>query len=252
MARARVTCICSTCGAEFEKIKRGCYNRAAANSWEEWARENIDECPECYKKRRREEEAEKGLLVSYSVDQYAAKKGKLVFKALFSGNSYNRREELKAFGCKWDGSAWVINLPAFFEKDDADGKYGFTSEGKTLKERIENELGAKMIEHPSRSDISCALKCVLKAQVKEKEKQEELEELGQKPEYPHEFMELCSDKRWNGTVYGGKNKSVYLDGEKVELSAELAAEILKVQEERKTWKIKKDQILNKYMQGGML
>jgi len=50
MAKAVATCICKTCGNEFQvsTIKR---NRSEADSWESWAAANFDECPECRKAR---------------------------------------------------------------------------------------------------------------------------------------------------------------------------------------------------------
>lgn len=58
MARAIAICMCATCGTEFEKVafKR---NRTEADSWQEWAEANCDECPECYAKRMAQENAEK-------------------------------------------------------------------------------------------------------------------------------------------------------------------------------------------------
>lgn len=58
MARAIAICMCATCGTEFEKVafKR---NRTEADSWQEWAEANCDECPECYAKRMAQENAKK-------------------------------------------------------------------------------------------------------------------------------------------------------------------------------------------------
>lgn len=51
MAKARATCICAHCGAEFEvtAIKR---NRTEAESWETWAVDHYDTCPECWEKQK--------------------------------------------------------------------------------------------------------------------------------------------------------------------------------------------------------
>lgn len=58
MARAIAICMCATCGIKFEKaaFKR---NRTEADSWQEWAEANCDECPECYAKRMAQERAKK-------------------------------------------------------------------------------------------------------------------------------------------------------------------------------------------------
>ena len=58
MAKATVTCTCKTCGAEFTKFKT-CYNRAEAERYEEWAKLNYTECPECYYKRMAAENEKK-------------------------------------------------------------------------------------------------------------------------------------------------------------------------------------------------
>lgn len=55
MAKARATCTCKTCGATFirETIKR---SRSEADSWEAWAAENIDTCPDCYRAQQQKKE----------------------------------------------------------------------------------------------------------------------------------------------------------------------------------------------------
>lgn len=62
MAKARVTCRCATCGKEFtsEKI---CRNRTEADSYEAWASEHIDECPECRRIRIASEARERAELI---------------------------------------------------------------------------------------------------------------------------------------------------------------------------------------------
>lgn len=58
MAQARITLTCSCCGKSFDH-RHTCYNRSEANSYEEWARENITLCPDCYASSRRESEMER-------------------------------------------------------------------------------------------------------------------------------------------------------------------------------------------------
>lgn len=50
MAKGRAECTCKTCGAKFFKEK-DCYNRAEADQFETWARNNCEECPTCYRER---------------------------------------------------------------------------------------------------------------------------------------------------------------------------------------------------------
>lgn len=49
MARGEVRKICVECGNEFRTTKQF-FKRADAERWEQWAEQNIDTCPECYKK----------------------------------------------------------------------------------------------------------------------------------------------------------------------------------------------------------
>ena len=50
MARSKLTLTCQTCGQEFERITFN-RNRSDANKYDDWARENITECPDCYNRR---------------------------------------------------------------------------------------------------------------------------------------------------------------------------------------------------------
>ena len=49
MARAKITLTCSDCGETFEHI-HFCNNRRDADSYETWAKENVTQCPDCYRK----------------------------------------------------------------------------------------------------------------------------------------------------------------------------------------------------------
>lgn len=58
MAQARITLTCSCCGKSFEH-RHTCYNRREATSYEEWARDSITLCPDCYVAARRKAEMER-------------------------------------------------------------------------------------------------------------------------------------------------------------------------------------------------
>lgn len=49
MARVKINLICCDCGESFEHI-HFCNNRRDADSYETWARDNITQCPACYRK----------------------------------------------------------------------------------------------------------------------------------------------------------------------------------------------------------
>lgn len=95
MARAIATCKCNTCGKEFEKIAYK-YNSKQASEWEKWAEENIIECPQCYGKRMREEEAKKPFTIEFRIDTCIPA---VVLVAV--GNTYPHKEELKKAGYSW-------------------------------------------------------------------------------------------------------------------------------------------------------
>lgn len=54
MAKAIAVCTCTTCGKTFEKTSVRS-NRRDADSWEAWASNTFDECPDCYKLRKQQE-----------------------------------------------------------------------------------------------------------------------------------------------------------------------------------------------------
>jgi DNA-directed RNA polymerase subunit RPC12/RpoP len=54
MAKVEITLKCSECGKEFVHTNYK-QSRKLADSYEEWAKDNITVCPECYKKAIREE-----------------------------------------------------------------------------------------------------------------------------------------------------------------------------------------------------
>lgn len=60
MAKATIEIRCAECGAIFTHSKT-CYNREQANSYEEWAKDNITICPECFKAQKAAEKLSKIL-----------------------------------------------------------------------------------------------------------------------------------------------------------------------------------------------
>lgn len=57
MSIARIPLTCRSCGKAFE-ARSTQRNTAEARSWEAWAREHMDTCPECYAREKREKELE--------------------------------------------------------------------------------------------------------------------------------------------------------------------------------------------------
>lgn len=237
MAQAYIICTCTTCGKEFTKTKT-CKNRSEADSFEKWAKENIDTCPDCYKKIRRKQEAEKGLLVEYTIDLDAAYHGKLCEVAVFSGDTYNQRAKLKDFGCKCSFGQWRYLFPVTPE----------VNKDTEMEARIESELGAKKTGYNRyERQFKDALKIIDAYNKKMEEKQKELDALGEKPSLPEEFVSLRNGRKWNGTIYGyNADKSVYFDGEKTAISSDLAKKVTAAMEQKKQWSDRKNEIEKKY------
>lgn len=59
MAIAKIEIICKKCGKKFEHRATKA-SRREADSYEAWARDHIDTCPECYRTETREAETRKG------------------------------------------------------------------------------------------------------------------------------------------------------------------------------------------------
>ena len=58
MARVKIECTCKVCGEKFTHIKTK-YNREQADSYEEWAKEHITICPDCFRRNETETEINK-------------------------------------------------------------------------------------------------------------------------------------------------------------------------------------------------
>ena len=95
MARAIATCKCASCGKEFKKIAYK-NNSAQAYEWKKWAEENIIECPQCYSKRMRAEDAQKPFTIEFRVDTYAP-----AVVLVATGNTYPHKDALKEAGYSW-------------------------------------------------------------------------------------------------------------------------------------------------------
>lgn len=105
MARADAHCKCEICGTEFIKYK-DCYNRRDADQYEEWAAKNITVCPDCYAKRRTEKKKTDPIRAKLAFDtKQVYPQGVRMWFAITSDNAYQRKEELKSAGFKWDGDA---------------------------------------------------------------------------------------------------------------------------------------------------
>lgn len=224
MAKAKVTCTCKYCSSEFVKETTKS-NRREADSWESWALVNYDECPSCYGKRMREEEASKPVSASIKLDPY----NKLLIIVL-SGNTKLVKDELKAIGYRWG-------------EEPMSGFFGFMSMARprfcwqksVSPEKIddvEEELKSAGIKYTiDISDIDLiAYRDKLNRERKAEEERKEAISKLEKPIRP----ECYPAGKWNGRFYGSARSgySIYVDGQKTTISAERKSEIEEYIEKR--------------------
>ena len=92
MAQGEVRCTCKVCGTEFRKTKK-CRNTKEAASWEEWAKDIFDLCPECYKKKQDEIKAKQPLVLKMRLEPYNLK-APVVFA--FDGGTKQFKDRIKS------------------------------------------------------------------------------------------------------------------------------------------------------------
>lgn len=70
MSIAIIKCVCKTCGKSFE-VKKECFCKAAAESYESYAEDYFSECKYCYAARVNKENAEKAsvLIAKYNLPE---------------------------------------------------------------------------------------------------------------------------------------------------------------------------------------
>lgn len=234
MAIARVTLTCSKCGKQFEVTAKK-RNRRECDSFEAWAADNIDTCPDCRKKEyaaeKEKERKEIGLVCQLRL---AAMNRQYPFAFVFDGDTKPHKDAIRELG-----AVWTDYYPTTFLNDVFRGSTWKTwviwadeKNMPTVGEKIEKNLGIKITV-----DIDpIAMAAYQSRKKKNAENQEKINkkiaELGEKPEYPEEFCSLRGNKRWNGKIYGKKgNRTVYLDGEKINVSDDLAQQIESAQKD---------------------
>lgn len=246
MAIARAICTCVKCGTTFEKTatKR---NREDADRWVEWARQTFDECPACYGKRMREEEAQKPLTIEVKLDPYAQM---LYFVA--TGNTFPHKDDLKECGYRWD-------------EEPCSGLFGLFSTSKPkkvwkkavkfdefasdrMKEELEKakDLGADVVISISEIDMQAGME-VYRKKTKEKEaaeKESAVKEAAkaalERPVRP----DFIPDGYWNGKIYGKEKYGYYIfiENKRCDISSEQRDEILEYQQKKDDYRAKIEEI----------
>lgn len=263
MAKATATCTCKFCGNTFIRTTTRA-NRRDADSWVEWAKANFDVCNACYAKQAAEKEKAKGLIAKVRLgDPYNEKMD--VFFVLF-GDTYPLKEDLKAIGCRYtddypeDESTLGSTLFYGMSAKTPMKRWAIHCLFEEGKEKVQKltDLGFKVVypgqeaqmmwahvhaEAAAQKDAKRAEEAAAAAEEKA-EKQKKLDELGPIPAWPEDILSIWpAGARWNGKFYGRAGRySVYLGGEKVDLSDTQKEEMEKTSEARAAWWKRKEEI----------
>ena len=258
MARATAVCTCRECGNTFEKWTTK-HNRREADAWEEWARQNFDLCPDCYKAQKQEESKALGLVAEARLDDTAALlKGAAEVVIVIVNGGYERKDELKAAGYRWtedfpasrksgpagllldivggpETKMWAKRMPladlaaAVEEIQVMGGKIKLPSEGEQAGYADALRYGQKKAAEKSAAAAEAEAKVAAA-----------LEALGPCPEYPEDVAAILAAGRWNGKIYGRRgNWSIYISGDKQALTDAQKEALVATQEARQEWRAKK-------------
>lgn len=228
MAMVEITCTCATCGKDFLHRKK-LYNRREADKYEEWAKYNVDECPDCYRERIREKRNSEPMIINLEILNYVNKaNGNIQVKLYITGGSYPHKDKLKEAGYKFDGLHWYEVV-----------QYNENNVNHAIQKA--EDLGAKFIKKEENGQVSSvstyALKDAQHEHIKWKRKKELLSLIK-----PPDIPEILKDRRWNGKFYGKDNNVVYLGNQKITLYDDTVSELTKYLEEKKQYNKNFDQV----------
>lgn len=246
MAQARVYCTCKKCGAEFEKVATK-HNRREADSWEEWAKNYFDLCPDCERQAKKEREKAKGLIVEFRLDSNTAMlQGEFSCVAVVTNCGYEYKEQLKALGYRW-----VSNVPRRHPGELGNALYDGQKcwakrvgrDGTTAAYNEIVALGAKCVvpsDYEKQQYADLLSEGAEKAAIRRERDAAALVLLGPKPEYPQDVAAIFAGGRWNGKIYGRPgNWSVYIDGEKRAMTNAQKQAMEEIDRARAEWEARK-------------
>lgn len=212
MAIATATCTCEKCSKRFEvRVTRR--NRADANSFEEWAAENITVCPDCKQaeKDAAAEAAANKALAPYTLPALDGTPKQIAWAEKLRKSRL--LAWLKELGEDVEESAiqWVLNRHAdarwWIDHRDADTM--------SLLEEVAAEYQAEVLATDDEKAARAA-----EEQARLERIQRELDALGPIPAWPESVAEKWpKGATWNCKIYGGKGrKAIYLSGDKIALT----------------------------------
>jgi uncharacterized Zn finger protein (UPF0148 family) len=225
MAIARATCTCATCGETFEKRaeKR---NRREADSWEQWAVENYDECPKCYGASLRQADVERGLVLSVRLYPFGKE---MRVQLTFVGDTYPHKDNIKRIGRYHFEYVEPANIKEILSMSSAQRCWTKIVSLDDMDAEIEKAkgIGATIDDDITPHQLQEAI--LINKEMKKLEEEREAEEAKAKETAEQAKPEIIRNKFWNGKVYGKAGKyRVYLDNKETYITDAQADEL-------KTW-----------------
>ena len=176
-------------------------------------------CKECYLKQKREAEKAAGLQFCYFYTSEIDKEtGSPLAVVWFFGDTMPHKDQIKELGYRWSD---ITSFVGHF--CDCRMAWSLFVDEDLLNTKIDQakSIGATIIDPKALGPDACAIsewnyRMALKEQIHWKEIAEKKAAIP-KPQIP----EILKGHYWNKKIYGKSgNRSIYLDGEKVEISDE--------------------------------
>ena len=193
-------------------------------------------CSECYKKQKQEENAKLGLLIGGSVEDTLSDKGEIQIRLFFAGDTLPYKEEIKALGYRWtavDASqmaymhkpdmGWVKVVPYEHLEEEKEKAFAIGAKEAEISDR-------ELANQKERYQEMLSEQRIYKRNLRKKAPQDTSENREKQQMYEEKLRSLCPvepdvirGKYWNEKVYGKAGRySIYLDGNKVNISDEEA------------------------------
>jgi hypothetical protein len=222
MAIAKADCKCKTCGGAFRKTaeKR---NRREADSWEQWAVENYDECPKCYAERMRKADKELGLVLTVKLQPFGKE---MRVRLAFIGDTYPNKDNIKKLGGYRFDYVDATNLSAMLSTSEPLKTWTKVISLDDMEAEIEKAkgIGAKINSDITHAALTEAI--LINQEIKKTIEASEAEEAKAKATAEQVKPEIIRNKYWNGKVYGKAGKyRVYLDNKETYITDAQAEEL---------------------------
>ena len=208
-------------------------------------------CTECYKKQKQEENAKLGFLIGGSVADTLSEKGEIQVCLSFAGDTLPHKEEIKTLGYRW--TAVDASQMAYMHKPDMGWVKVVPYEHLEEEKEKAFAIGAKEAEISDRElanqkeryqEMLSEQKLFRKHNKKKLEAKKQLADL--LPEKP----ECIQGKYWNEKIYGKTGKYfIYLDGNKVNIPDEKAAELEEYLGNMRKYREKKKELMERQKDG---